>query len=157
MGGVTERRLSRLEEAFGGESCVWCQQDYWTRTATNKAIGPFSEMAYGNEAGLVFSRELGALLPDHDRDSYYLYHLPSYDLGVEHEGVIEAYRCVEESRPPREGCPCFEAWIQIRTIEARVLHHYPLVAKQLIEDLNEYAASPLKRELYHFTGECACR
>ena len=158
MGGVTERRVSKLEEAFGEESCLWCEQYYWVRAATNKAIGPYSETVYGNEAGLVISRELGALLPEQDRDPHYLDHLPSYDLlGTEHEGVIEAWCRLEESRPPKEGCECFSAWLQIRSIEARVLRHYPRVGDRLIEDLKEYAASPLEKPLYHFIGGCACR
>jgi hypothetical protein len=153
-----ERRVSKLEETFSGERCVFCQQYYWVSVATNKAIGPYSETEYGNEAGLTIARELEALLPKqggglHRADDI----LPRYDLDVEHEGIIEAYRRVEESRLPRESCPCFEAWLQIRSIEARVLRYYPRVAKQLIEDLNEYAASPLKRQLFHFIGECACR
>jgi hypothetical protein len=158
MGGLTKRRFSKLEEAFGGESCLWCQQYYWTRAATNKVIGPFSETAYGNEAGLVVTRELEVLLrPEQDRDPRYLDDLPRYDFGAEHSGVIEAYRRVEESRPPREACSCFEVWSQIRAIEAQVLRYYPRVADRIIEDLTEYAASPPKKPLYHFTGECACR
>ena len=153
--GRVSRRLSKLEEAFGGESCLWCQQWYWTMTATNKAIGPYSETAYGSEAGLVIARELALLEPDHDRD--YLDHLPRFDFDAEHSGVTEAYRRVEESRPPREACSCFEVWSQIRAIEAQVLRYYPRVADRIIEDLTEYAASPPKKPLYHFTGECACR
>jgi hypothetical protein len=126
-------------------------------TATNKAIGPFSETARGNEAGLVVARELALLEPDHDRDLHYLDHLPRYDFDAEHSGVIEAYLRVEESRPPREACSCFEVWSQIRAIEAQVLRYYPRVADRIIEDLTEYAASPPKKPLYHFTGECACR
>ena len=158
MGGVTERRVSKLEEAFGEESCLFCQQYYWTRAATNKSIGPYSETEYGNEASLVISRELGAaLLPEQNQAPHYLDYLPRYDLDVEHEGVTEAYRRVQVSRPPREGCPCFEAWLQIQSVEARVLRHYPRVADRLIEGLEEYAASPLEKPLYHFIGGCACR
>ena len=126
--------------------------------ATNKAIGLYSETEYGNEAALVTARELEALLPEQDRDPHYLDHLPRYDLGAEHEGVIEAWRRVEECRPPREGCECFADWLEIRSIEAKVLYHYPAVADRVIQDLKDYAGSPLKKPLYHlFMGECACR
>ena len=158
MGGVTKGRISKLEGAFGGERCLWCEQYYWSRSASMKAIGPYSETAYGNEAGLVFCRGLEALEGSLEQDRSSLYdHLPSYDLGVEHEGVLEAWQRVEESRPPKAGCECFEEWVQIRGIEAQVLRHYPRVAERLIEDLKEFAASPLEKPLYHFLGECACR
>jgi hypothetical protein len=158
VGGVTERRISKLEQTFGGEACVFCEQSYWSTIATNKAIGPYSETTHGNEAGLVVSRELEALLPEQDRDPHYLEHLPTYDLATEHAGVIEVWRRVEESRPPREGCGCFETWLHIRSVEVRVLYHYPKVADALVEALKEYAASPLRRPIYHFPGgTCACR
>ena len=162
MGGVTQRRISKLEQTFGGGGCVFCSQSYWTLVATNKAIGPYSETTHGNEAGLVVSRELSALLPEQDelrdRDPDHLEHLPTYGLVTEHAGVIEAWRRVEEGRPPGEGCGCFEAWLRIRSVEARVLYHYPKVADALVEALKEYAASPLRRPIYHFIGgTCACR
>lgn len=162
LGGI-DRRLARLEQLSAMQPCRWCEQAYWSMVSTNSAIGPYSKTEYGNEAGLVTVRAYNDLLRasgyEDIRDDH-LDHLPTYDLAEEHEGVITAWRCVAESRPPRPGCECFEGWMSTRSIQARVLYHYPRVAEALIEALEQYAASPFDpRALYHFRGggkECTC-
>lgn len=162
--GSVGRRLARLEQQSSeGELCRWCEQAYWTMVSTNPAIGLFSKTEYGHEAGLVTVRAYNDLLRAHGYEvpDDNLDYLPVYDLSEEHEGVVEAWRRVEESRPPRPGCECFDRKGAIRSIEARVLYHYPRVAEACIEALDRYAASPFDpRALYHFPigdKECSCR
>lgn len=166
MGSVA-RRLAQLEmQSFAIQPCRWCEQSYWTLVSTNRAIGPYCETEYGKEVGLVTVRELNELFRasgdarEHDLD--YLDHLPAYDaLAEEHEGVVAAWDRVVESRPPMAGCECFESWTVVRSVEARVLYHYPRVAEAMMEELDQYAASPFEtRALYHYFGagnkECSC-
>lgn len=154
-----DRRLARLEQLSATQPCRWCEQAYWSMVSTNSAIGPYCKTEYGNEAGLVFSRTLSELLRvSEGRDG--LGYLPTYELDREHEGVITAWRRVAESRPPKPGCECFEGWMVTRSVQARILYHYPRVAEALIEALEQHAASPFDtRALHHFGGggkECAC-
>lgn len=141
--------------------CPWCEQSYWMAVSTNRAIGPYCETEYGNEAGLVTVRELNELFrANGEAREHGLGHLPAYDLDEAHEGVIAAWHRVVESRPPKAGCECFKSWLAIRSVEARVLYHYPRVAERMIEALDHYATSSFEtRALYHFGAsnkECAC-
>lgn len=161
--GSVGRRLARLEQHTSvTQPCRWCEQAYWTMVSTNPAIGPYSETKFGNEVGLVTVRAYNDLRRESGQEvpKDHLDHLPAYDLDHQHEGVIAAWERVVESRPPREGCECFEGWTVWRSIEARVLCHYPRVAEALIEALKHYAASPFEpRVLYHFPlrrEDCTC-
>ncbi len=165
MGSVVGRRLARLEaHSSAVDPCRWCEQSYWTMVADNPAIGLYSETEYGHEAGLVTRRAYNELLRENGYevpDELHLDYLPVYDLtGQEHEGIIAAWNLVIESRPPRAGCECIGRWAAMRSVEARVLYHYPRVAERMIEALEHYAASPFEaRALYHFAGDyekCAC-
>jgi hypothetical protein len=159
--GSIGRRLRRLERELAAieDACAWCEQAYWTLVSTNDAIGPYSKTEYGNEAGLAYSSTLQTLTgraePDYDPRR-----LRADELDWVHKGFIEAWQLVEESRPPRDGCECFETRLVLRDIEARVLAHYPRVAAAAAELLENYAASPPEtRVLYHYggeKGECAC-
>ena len=160
--GRLERRLGRLERSLNASSgrCIWCEQRYWTMVCLNPAIGPYSKTEHGNECGLVFSRALAELCGDVVED-HYPRNLPTYDLDAgEHEAFLLAYAAVEESRPPRAGCECIEVARAFRSIEARVLHHYPRVAEAAVACLQEYARKPPDpRALYHWPGGsdgCVC-
>lgn len=160
MGSIT-RRLESLERRSSAmrSPCPWCEQSYWTAVSTNRAIGPYSDTEYGNEAGLVILRELSRIFGESEYGGHYPDHLPAYDLDEQHEGVIAAWDRVVESRPPRAECECFEGWATVGSVEARVLYHYPRVAKAMVEELDRYARSPFEdRALYHwFQNEgCAC-
>lgn len=161
--GSVRSRLDRLEmRSSDAQPCRWCEQAYWTMVSTNPAIGPYCQTEYGNEVGLVTVRAYHELLREvgHEGSDDHLDHLPTYELEHHHEGVIEAWERVVESRPPREGCECFEGWTVLRSIDARVLYHYPRVAEALVDCLEQYAASPLDpRALYHFPivrEDCVC-
>jgi hypothetical protein len=160
--GSINRRLLRLERLSAMQPCRWCEQAYWSMVSTKSAVGPYCKTEYGNEASLVFVRTLSELfrVGEDRNDPNHLSHLPTCELDREHEGVTAAWRRVAQSRPPKPGCECIEEWMFTRSVQARVLYHYPRVAEALIEALERYAASPFNpRALYHFGGggkECVC-
>jgi hypothetical protein len=132
------RRIEKMEREarLDGQDCTFCEQYYWTLISTNRAEGPYSKTARGNEAGLAIADALKKGLVFEEV----------------HEGVVEAFMAVEETHPLNPQCPrgCNEWWPYIVNVEAGVLLDYPEVAEVFIECLKEYAKRPLEARCHYW-------
>ena len=138
MAGSLSHRLAKIEQGMGqiGSRCIHCEQYYWRMVSTNRAEGPYSQTARGNEAGLAMADALKKGLVFEEV----------------HEGVVEAFAKVERTRPRNPNCAlgCNEWGPWFENVEAGVLLDYPEVAEAFIECLREYAAKPLEERCHYW-------
>lgn len=154
IGGAARRRLGLLEQSSVRSPCVWCEQHYWTLVAPGDALGVYAKTREGRQVSRMFV-DACRILTGRPRGDEVL--LP--DLEREHEGVLEAWGRVVESRPPRTGCECFPVHQAELSLKARLLYHYPDVARAYVEALEQYAKESLQRNCLYHWGDlkgCVC-